>query len=175
MGFPILVRCHLYIESGPWLYMSGINIQQWKCLHVDWMVISGTLEVYLIDNLQCCYWWLNTQHNDFSISKFKFDINWLMQEWLDSIVDTLELCLSCINPSISFQPLSEIHQVAMWMYLINKECCYKFYIISLQCSTWMPILKRFGQIKRTILIWQRIFHMSKAWFYPSGTGRWVVM
>ena len=25
MGFPILVRKHLYIESGPWTFMNGIN------------------------------------------------------------------------------------------------------------------------------------------------------
>ena len=24
MGFPILVRCHLYIESGPWLWIQGL-------------------------------------------------------------------------------------------------------------------------------------------------------
>ena len=31
MGFPILVRCHLYIESGPWpLFHSAMNILKIK-------------------------------------------------------------------------------------------------------------------------------------------------
>ena len=46
MGFPILVRCHLYIESGPWwrarrnstssakYFKQGIEIESLKLLHV---------------------------------------------------------------------------------------------------------------------------------------------
>ena len=88
MGFPILVRRHLYIESDPWperiplsdrqqssictfgdyILSAGIHSLKRKGRHVDDFFIIGCIRGCSVDNLRCSQWWKSRQHDNLSVS-----------------------------------------------------------------------------------------------------------
>ena len=106
MGFPTLLRQHLYIEPASripvslysWLYINRLIEERFNC-------IANALELHL--SCTMCSW---------------LYIDGLVQERRNSIANALELHLSCTNPSIYsrhptptnlFTPSSSPHDITL--------------------------------------------------------------
>ena len=105
MGFPIPVRCHLYIESGPWCWKQ--NIPVWLGQHYGcWC--PGVLHFQVISNhciAQCTIMIMLIFHTQKSIWIFKKIVKphichniWLLVKF------NLKEGWTCININVNFVP-----------------------------------------------------------------------
>ena len=59
MGFPILVRCHLYIESGPWyLYLTSTKLRYLSIVCILQKAVQGHVIIRLECNLPMDASWM---------------------------------------------------------------------------------------------------------------------
>ena len=91
MGFPILVRCHLYIGYGHGPCYNRVNLPQ--------NVPNGHPIAVRVNSgkfffrIPCLIYVSPFSHAVLHVSG-------LVQERRKSIANAMELCLSCINPSV---------------------------------------------------------------------------
>ena len=105
MGFPITVRCHLYIESGPWCWDQ--NIPVWLVQHHGCWCL-GVLHLEVICNhgiAQCTIMSMLIFHTQKSIWIFKRNVKphichniWLLVKFI------LKEGWTCINVNVNFVP-----------------------------------------------------------------------
>ena len=124
MGFPILVRWHLYIESGPWNFVACMDAMMTSGYFWHyWPFVRGicqsrvdsphkgplmqSLGIFFAVSLNM----LSNSRVAYDLRCHEADVDRVVQERRNSSALAMELCFSCINPSMC----SHCSDCNMWL------------------------------------------------------------